>query len=399
MLRAAADRGDPAGRKRLLDSPLLGGWIQDVLFWIEVESLASSPGARHRGTGAQARLFDLIARTEHLVEAVPAGRPDSRFAARARSRARTTLRERMADLPRILFPRWSSGGSSRSISIPFRENSDEGCPADRIRLGETPLVLGWPRGITPRTLRISLRRGALRIPPPAELLRHETIPGTSILIGHRLISTADRMRVGPAVPGLGRRLERALSLIDEAWPRAAAEIRRRTWLVVPLVEPGTVSYSMIARPGISYLNVFRGSLVDLADDLLHETAHHRLHARQEVRRYLDDDSEPYAYSPWRRALRPLNGILHGTFTFLFRAELFLRLGGRRGSLTESQRRRVRSEARRELEFCGRTLGDLTQAGREGLLTPAGRELVSRMARRRARLLRGGLSPGAPSSIL
>jgi HEXXH motif-containing protein len=237
-----------------------------------------------------------------------------------------------------------------------------------------------------------------------EIARQETVPGTSILLAHRLFSSARGLRVGGPLPGLGARLSRTLDLVDGAWPRAGREIRRRTWLIVPLVEPGTVSYSHLARPGISYLSVFRGSLVDLADDLLHETAHHRLHAMQEVKSLIRDPGEHRFYSPWRRSMRPLNGILHGTFTFLYRAELFRRLslGSPRPAgarLSAAARRRLASEARRELKRCAAGLADLREASRGGRLTSAGRRLVARMGRRWRALEKGRLSGKRGSIIL
>jgi HEXXH motif-containing protein len=172
------------------------------------------------------------------------------------------------------------------------------------------------------------------------------------------------------------------------------------------VEPGTVSYSHLARPGISYISVFRGSLVDLADDLLHETAHHRLHALQEVEDLLDDEEETRFYSPWRRSLRPIHGILHGSYTFLFRAELFLRLAAGRGSsgrgrrgLRGERRRALAAEGREELSRCRAALADLSRAGRGGLLTSSGRRLVESMKTRLGILRRGALSDSGLSSIL
>src|SRR6185436_14224579 len=107
------------------------------------------------------------------------------------------------------------------------------------------------------------------------------------------------------------------------------EIRRRTAMVVPVLERRLVSYSLAARPGVSFINVRGKRTVDLADDLLHETAHHLLHEAQELVDLLvrgPETEETQAYdSPWRRARRPLHGILHGSYTFLFRAELFTRI--------------------------------------------------------------------------
>jgi HEXXH motif-containing protein len=167
-----------------------------------------------------------------------------------------------------------------------------------------------------------------------------------------------------------------------------------------------VSYSLIARPGISYINVFRGSDLDLADDLLHETAHHRLHAWQEAMEMIRDTEETRYYSPWRRSMRPIHGILHGTFTFLYRAELFLRVlaAGKRSrpaglAPTAGLREWLRVEARREVAHCRASLADLARAGEADLLTEAGKRLVGRMQRRLRALRRGALSDNSLSSIL
>lgn len=397
ILRESLSAAPTAARRCLLDSPLLGGWIQDVLFWRETmdrsRRLLTGTGSSSRKVG----LFDLMARTEFLAETVPAGRLDPGFARRVRARAVRMLTERLEDLPRILWPHIRLPDGFR---IPFRfdENTDEGCPAGRIRLGITPGVLLRRVARSTRRLTARIEGRSLVLSGPVEPLIHETIPGTSILLTHRLVSTSDALRVGKRVPGVGRRLARALALVERAWPAAGEEIRRRTWMVVPLVEPGTVSYSHLARPGISYISVFRGTLVDLADDLLHETAHHRLHARQELACFARDDGEPRYFSPWRQSTRPLNGILHGTYTFLFRAELFLRLAGAAGVLSPSRRKWVRAEARREIENCACSLKDLAGARRQGLLTPAGRILTGEMARRLARLRKGRLSEGGNFSI-
>jgi hypothetical protein len=404
MLRECLRDGDAVRRNRLLESPLLGGWIHDILFWMEVRDLAESLVTGRGSPETSTLLFDRIARSEFLTETVPSGRLDSRFAARCRKRAVRSLWVGMTDLPRILVPHHPPCRRQHVLPLFFRENPEEGNPADSIRLGESPLALRWKGGARPMALRARLWGGSLFLSAPVKTILQATVPGSSILLAHRLVSTPGALRVGPPVPGLARRLGRALALVDAAWPGAGGEIRHRTWLVVPLVEPGTVSYSLIARPGISYINVFRGSLLDLSDDLLHESAHHRLHAWEETAEMVRDPHETRFYSPWRRTMRPVHGILHGTFTFLYRAELLLRILAlsRRGSTegpTGGRRRRLRAEARRELGDCGAALASLRRAGKEGLLAPAGRHLVDRMAGRLLVLRRGDLSHGSLSSIL
>ena len=389
LLRHSFEAGTPPARLCLLHSPLLGGWIQDVLFWRETWRIALRLAAGHGSVPDRLRLFEKVATTEFLAEVVPAGRLDSRFPRRALACAQTVLAARMADLPRVIWPHLACRSVMR-LRLALAENTDEGCPSGWLRLGMTPLCVVRKEARAAAWLAATLSRSSLSLGNDARVEIQETIPGTSILLTHRLLSRGHSLRVGARVPRLGRRLARALAIVDSAWGEAGEEIRTRTWMVVPLVEPGTVSYSHLARPGISYLNVFRGGLLDLADDLLHEAAHHRLHARQEISPLAKDDGEPRYYSPWRRAWRPLNGILHGTYTFLFRAELFLRMEPSR-ELSSGRRRWLAHEQAREIENCGRCLADLAGARSERLLTPAGESLLHGMGLWHARLRRGRLS--------
>jgi HEXXH motif-containing protein len=98
-----------------------------------------------------------------------------------------------------------------------------------------------------------------------------------------------------------------------------------------------------------------------------------------------DTEEVQAFeSPWRRSRRPLHGLLHGAFTFHFRAELFTRLLRARARrprlmapfLSKADVRFLRRERRRELSMIARSLRDLGTAQRAGLLAPAGRRLVA-----------------------
>ena len=98
------------------------------------------------------------------------------------------------------------------------------------------------------------------------LVRRNLIPGTSIVLAPVVESRPRSLRVRREAPGLGRLLARALRIVLVCWPEARREIEKRTFMVVPIREPGTVSYSMAARPGISYINMSGKSLVDLADE-------------------------------------------------------------------------------------------------------------------------------------
>ena len=384
-----------------------------------------------------ARLFDRVARTEHLVTLVPGGRLDPGFARRSLRFARGRLDAALDDLSAFLLGLQLAHASPHplEVSLRFREDAEQGRPADRIDLGTLsvpagPLGIavaaaGWREG---SRIAAALRRGRLAVRIPAHvrtvfpaagsrltapdldregsgraagprgregvrgarLVRRETIPGTSILLAPLVESLPRRLRVTLQVPGLARRLARALRIVRIAWPEAHREVLLRTRMVVPIHEPGTVSWSLAAQPGISFIHVSGKSLLDLADDLLHENSHHRLHDMEEAARLLRpgaDTEEVQAFdSPWRGTRRPLRGILHGAFTFLFRAGLLRGILSAcrdhprllAADLGRSGLPFVRRELRREIGMIGRALKDLKHAAAQGLLTPAGGRLVRRM---------------------
>jgi len=411
------------------------------------------PAARRRGGKgpSTARLFDLVCGTPHLATLVPRGRIDSQFARRCRSFARRRLDEATFDLAALVLGLRLAyrGTGSLSVVLRFREDAEQGRPRDRIDLGTIagpagPLAItfagmsggrpgraGTVRLPPPRHVRATLRGarldlvapGAPRVIVPAagtrlltpdldagardsrpgwrgatlRLQRRDVLPGTSILLAPVVQSSPRSLRVLREERGLGQRLASALRIVRMSWPEAHREIERRTFMVVPIREPGTVSYSMAARPGISFINVTGKSLIDLADDLLHETAHHRLHDLQGTADFMvpgPETLEVEAFdSPWRGTRRPLHGLLHGAYTFLFRAELFRRVlrmlrecpHAAGAGFKASESTFVRRELRREKRMIATALRELERASRSGLLTPAGRKLVRGMRAWSARL--------------
>jgi HEXXH motif-containing protein len=417
---------EPAARCGVLHGPDLRGWLSEAELWSEVASSARRGDPR--------RLFDLVSRSEHLVALLPSGRIDARFPARALRLARRRLKAAGADLRALLcglhlaFPVergsvMSGAAASFEAKLEARPDPEQGRPAHRIDLGCFAGPAG-PLGIEAgRSARVRVRwdgaalaiasagrrsfvpraalfvRGALGSCGP--LVRRPRIPGTPILLAPEVVSSPHALVVGRDVPDLGDRLAAAMRLLAIGWPQAHREIVRRTAMVVPVREKGLVSYSLAARPGVSFINVTGKPTLTLADDLLHETAHHLLHDAQEIERYLvrgPDTEEVQAFdSPWRGTRRPLHGILHGVFTFHFRAELFTRLLRERARrprlltplLSETDVRFLRRERRRELSMIARSLRDLAQARSAGLLTPAGRRLVAGLSAW-SRRMAGGL---------
>ena len=187
------------------------------------------------------------------------------------------------------------------------------------------------------------------------------------------------------------RIGRAWRTIHAAWPEGYAVLELLTSRIVPLKAKGIVSFSYRHRPGLSFINCFDRDNLDLIDDLIHENSHHHLNLL--LRKYVmyrGDHNQRIFYSPWRRSLRPLRGILHATFTFTMGAMLFERLSawasGRGGAarwknagLTPRDLERARFRCLEEVESVRYSLQDLHYADRHlGWLTGSGRQLVGQL---------------------
>ena len=441
----------PVARRRFLYGPDLRGFLGEAEIWLEIlerAGTAGRPGDRERKGRALRTLFDRIAGTEHLATLVPEGRLDAGLARRAAGFARRRLRRGLQDLGTALLgariacgpagatargrragpDRGAGGGIDLRLSLVA--DPEQGRPADRIDLGSVAgaagaltIVVGGRRPLRSLSARFDGRvlivraagRAPLVVPSPGSPLRdrrgpsddladgarrpatirlahRELVAGTSILLTPGVVSRRRRLIVMRPIPGLGDRLARALRIVRLAWPEGEREIRAQTRMVVPVRERGLVSYSLASRPGVSFINVHGKTTFDLADDLLHESAHHRLHAMQELTAYLapgPETAEAQAFdSPWRGARRPLHGLLHGAYTFRFRAELLrrvLRAAARRPRLLlpllhPRDRSWLRSELRRERAMLARALAGLRRASQDGLLTVEGKRLLRELRR-------------------
>ncbi len=187
------------------------------------------------------------------------------------------------------------------------------------------------------------------------------------------------------------RIARAWQTIQLAWPEGHDVLRLLTSRIVPLKAKGVVSFSYRHRPGLSFINCFDRGNLDLIDDLIHENSHHHLNLL--LRKYVmyhGDHNQQIFYSPWRRSLRPLRGILHATFTFTMGALLFQRLSswasGRDGAarwtqagLTQRDLQRARFRCLEEVASVRYSLQDLHYADHHlGWLTGSGRRSVGQL---------------------
>lgn len=390
-----------ADRRALID---LRGFVHAAELALELARLArrarSAPTLRNR-----AALFDAVARTPHLTRCAPRQRADDEFLARATALAASSLQATRREVAPLAAPILLRLGRlpRRRLRLPLRAPRDPERVLDEgeLVLGGSDLVLGLGTALRPVMLIGSggasiAQRGGERLPLSMaceprrsggiSIRPRGMVTGSDGLVLTRaLVATAAGLRLGSEPAGLPRRLGRALDRLARAWPEAWREVHHYTRAVVPLHESGTVSFSLRARPGYSYINVWGKSSLQLSDDLLHETSHHKLHAIEEIAELVADDEEPKWWSPWREAWRPLRGILHACYTFSYGAVMFARLlASANAKLTDRevsicQRRLLEEEA--HLDF---SLGDLKRARLEGRLTPAGdgvRECLARVFRR------------------
>jgi HEXXH motif-containing protein len=187
------------------------------------------------------------------------------------------------------------------------------------------------------------------------------------------------------------RIARAWGTIKQAWPDGYALLELFTSRIIPLHAPGVVSFSYRHRPGLSFINCFDRDNLDLLDDLIHENSHHHLNLllRKHVM-YHGDHNQQIFYSPWRRSLRPIRGILHATFTFTIGALLFERLSSwadtqkgitawKQAGLTRRDLSRARLRCLEEVESVRYSIQDLDYAGRHlKWLTGSGARLVRQL---------------------
>lgn len=256
-----------------------------------------------------------------------------------------------------------------------------------------------PRDFAARALREARRQLTARRRELADLTSRPLRWRGDPEVGELLIERGLAIVPGGKAPQFERRVTEAMSLLQTAWPEGAAMVRERTWRVVPVTAWATVSYSSSRQPGVAYINVNSAPRVRLAEDLVHETTHVRVHEIEALdplvasrARASSDGTEPRFYSPWRREWRPLRGLVHAVCTFTAGAMFFetMLAASERGGRIALRPARRRWLARRLLEeraSVAMSLGLLRGADRKGLLTSAGRRVVRAAAREHLALAR------------
>lgn len=173
---------------------------------------------------------------------------------------------------------------------------------------------------------------------------------------------------------------KALSNIKKVAPHLHTTFKSFTHTIVPVNEKGIVSYSMQSLPGYSSINMFDRDQLDLMDDLLHENGHHYLNTFLNHQDLINEDDDKIYYSPWRKALRPIRGIYHATFTFYWALELFYHLdqASEKKILIFSKEEKVKIKQRfleefYMLDYCR---ADLVHAYKNKRVTKEGNQLIN-----------------------
>ncbi|MDE3219280.1 MAG: hypothetical protein KGO23_07900 [Nitrospirota bacterium] len=259
-----------------------------------------------------------------------------------------------------------------------------------IRPRELSVKIG--RTVTPLcTMRGNRMEWSWKHRPP--VMAMET-PSGAITVGPTLVYGKDRQPRTVASTSVDqvRRIKQAWAIVQEAWPEGHELLALLTARIIPLKAKGVVSFSYRHRPGLSFINCFDRDNLDLIDDLIHENSHHHLNLllRKQIL-YHGDRNQQIFYSPWRRSLRPLRGILHAAFTFTMGAMLFERLstwaserGGlvrwKQAELTSRDLQRARFRGLEEVESVRYSIQDLEYASWHlKWLTGSGQRLVKQLA--------------------
>ncbi|MEW6545128.1 MAG: HEXXH motif-containing putative peptide modification protein [Nitrospirota bacterium] len=430
------------------------GWIEelnDLLYFIDLrEQCRRERTASGRAEFARAFLVecrDQFFEHGYADELFPNGEPEPdrlerRIAHLCARLARQVTQESLWLAPGLPC-RWLAGGKSAAarwtVPCDLRPSFERAELPGSIYVGLDGAYLRLPAEVRRRLASardgaafvirpdaIGLRLGRLVVPliergdrvvwkwpivPPVVLRPADVRWPNGLTLGASLIYRKDARkgliprRVSPTPAVLGERIRAALDVIERAWPEGARNLGLLTSRIVPLRAGGIVSFSYRHRPGLSFINTFDRDDFELIDDLIHEDSHHHLNLllrKYEMRR--GDHNQEVFYSPWRRSLRPLHGILHATFTFTMGALLFERLASwaaasptRRVAASGPKADMLRAQFRclEEVASVRYSIQDLRHAAdRLGWLSTSGASLVRtlegeiRKAHRRVEPVRG-----------
>lgn len=219
-------------------------------------------------------------------------------------------------------------------------------------------------------------------------VRPELDLGEERNIGYYKKSSGDPSKKGLDVKLLVKKtpLDKQMQVLDAEnslsvlWPEGFDLYRLLTDKLHIVSSPGLVSYSHFHEQGISYINFIDRELLDSIDDLIHENAHHHLNLIIKKHKVFKKDfKDDIFYSPWRRSLRSMYGIIHASFTFSYAALLFYNIllsqDFDKTPLTHADLDRARMRFLEETLMVNYSLDDLKWGTEKGLFTKKGIEII------------------------
>lgn len=159
------------------------------------------------------------------------------------------------------------------------------------------------------------------------VLRAPVIDGIVVdAIGpYRTLGSGDRRFAGPdddATAEIVALLPRALALIDDG-DSSHADARAVITHVFPMTTSGPAVLNHTAKAMFGALATSPpASPALLAEVLVHEAQHSKLHAVEIAARLVEPGDTSRHYSPWRDDPRPASAVLHGALSFVAVAELW-----------------------------------------------------------------------------
>ncbi|WP_330173648.1 HEXXH motif-containing putative peptide modification protein [Streptomyces sp. NBC_01498] len=167
---------------------------------------------------------------------------------------------------------------------------------------------------------------------------------TSLAVLPGSAARLDDLGTGPAPgPGTDRaawltRWRAAVALLEAADPWRAGEVTGLVRSVVPMTPAaeGASSGTLRAAPWAVH-SALPGTARRFAEVLVHELAHSKLAVLADLLPLHDADASAVHRVAWREDLRPLGGVLQGTYAHLALADLWSRVATRPGASPDARR--------------------------------------------------------------
>lgn len=174
-------------------------------------------------------------------------------------------------------------------------------------------------------------------------------------------------------------LVQAVKVLEQNWPEAWNEIRQTIRYVIPFRCKPTDSFTSSKLLSAVFISPRLGDPVSLAEALVHEARHNRLHMLERRGRLFENDNACRYWSPWKQTERPFRGIIHGTYSFIGVGRFHGLLMKRGHPLTPSSLRRIMEES-------DRVFGTLRLMNRHGRWTENGRKMLGELEEEAIQLL-------------